>query len=280
MKQTILITGASGFIGTFFFNYLKSKNYNVYGVDFNIFKKEDNNIFDIDLINFDEKKKLFNKIKPDFIFHLAAFAGPPRNEKDPDLAYKYNVGLVKVVLKDLDSSVPIFFPSTDKIFTGQKFPNEDTILNPDNVHGKLKLECENLIRNHTKKHFIMRQPVVHSSGGYKRNTKMSGPGSFIDKAIDDINSKKKVNIFSNVKRCFIKVEELIELYEMLIESEYFGTYNLASPMLSYYDRIREICTKNNVDYKNFLIPTEGKINPLEQNIDSSKFEKVFKRKLS
>ena len=126
----------------------------------------------------------------------------------------------------------------------------------------------------------MRQPVVHSSGGYKRNTKMSGPGSFIDKAIDDINSKKKVNIFSNVKRCFIKVEELIELYEMLIESEYFGTYNLASPMLSYYDRIREICTKNNVDYKNFLIPTEGKINPLEQNIDSSKFEKVFKRKLS
>ena len=27
-------------------------------------------------------------IKPNFIFHLAAFAGPPRNEKDPDLAYK------------------------------------------------------------------------------------------------------------------------------------------------------------------------------------------------
>ena len=83
-----------------------------------------------------------------------------------------------------------------------------------------------------------------------------------------------------MKRCFIKVEELIELYEMLIESKYFGTYNLASPMLSYYDRIRAICTKNNLDYKNFLIPTEGKINPLEQNIDSSKFEKVFKRKLS
>ena len=217
MKQTILITGASGFIGTFFFNYLKSKNYNVYGVDFNIFKNDDNNIFDIDLINFDEKKRLFNKIKQNFIFNLDSFAGPPRNEKDPDLAYKYNVGLVKVILKDLDSSVPIFFPSTDKVFTGQKFPNEDTILKPDNVHGKLKLECENLIRNHTKKHFIMRQPVVHSSGGYKRNTKMSGPGSFIDKAIDDINLKKG-KYFFKCKAMFHKVEELIELYEMLIES--------------------------------------------------------------
>ena len=73
---------------------------------------------------------------------------------------------------------------------------------------------------------------------------MAGPRSFIDQAIDNIRSNKKVNIFSNVKRCFLKVEELISVYEILLKSENYGTYNLASPMLSYRDRLIQICIEN------------------------------------
>ena len=44
-----------------------------------------------------------------------------------------------------------------------KFSDENIELKPANVHGKLKLECEELIRN-AKQHFIFRQPVVHAHG--------------------------------------------------------------------------------------------------------------------
>jgi len=279
MKK-ILITGAAGFIGTNLFRYFKSKGYDVYGVDFEIVNKIDAKMFDVNLIDFKKKNELFEKVNPEFIFHLAAFSGPGRNEENPKLAYKYGVELLKVILKNLDKSIPIFFPSTDKIFVGHKFPNENTVLNPDNIYGKIKLECEQLVRNHTDKHFILRQPVVHSSGGYVPNSKMSGSASFIDQAIDNIINKKSVKIYSNVKRCFVKIEELVSVYELLLKNQNYGTYNLASPMKSYYDRVVQICKKNNITYNGFLNPVVGNILPLEQNIDSSKFEKIFNLKMS
>ena len=279
-NKKIIITGASGFIGTSLFRYLKKKGYDVYGVDFNIINKIDEKIFDINLIDYKKKEEFFKRIKPEFIFHLAAFAGPPRNEEKPELAYKYNVELIEVILKNLDNSIPIFFPSTDKIFVGHKFPNEKADLNPDSVHGKVKLECEKLLKKHVKKYFILRQPVVHSAGGYIPNSKMSGSGSFIDQAIDNIRLNKTVKIFSNVKRCFVKLEELILVYEILLENQNYGTYNLASPMISYYDRLVQICKKNQIKYEKLLVPIIGNVIPLEQNIDCSKFEKTFNIKMS
>lgn len=180
----------------------------------------------------------------------------------------------------MDNSIPIFFPSTDKIFVGHKFPNEKADLNPDSVHGKVKLECEKLLKRHVKKYFILRQPVVHSAGGYIPNSKMSGSGSFIDQAIDNIRLNKTVKIFSNVKRCFVKLEELILVYEILLENQNYGTYNLASPMISYYDRLVQICKKNQIKYEKLLVPIIGNVIPLEQNIDCSKFEKTFNIKMS
>ena len=280
MKKKILITGVAGFIGSNFLKYLSNQDYEIYGIDFDIIKNNDERIFDFNLLDSEKTRDIFEKIKPAFVFHLAAFAGPPRNEENPKLAYRYNVEILKIVLSNLSKSTPIFFPSTDKVFVGHKYPNEKTKLNPDSVHGKVKLECEKLIKDHTQKFFIIRQPVVHSNGGYVRNSKMSGPGSFIDKAIDSIKSNKKVEIFANVKRCFIKIDELISVYKMLIESEKFGTYNLASPMISYYDRLVQICEKNKIKYNKVLIPTKGNIVPLEQDIDSSKFEKTFQIKMS
>ena len=170
--------------------------------------------------------------------------------------------------------------STDKIFEGIVFPDENIKLNPPNVHGKLKLECENLIKAHTKNHFIFRQPVVHAYGGHFQSTKMSGTGSFLDQSVDLVQKKTKVKIFSNVKRCFLKLDELIHLYEILLTSEKYGTYNLSSPIKSYYNRLIEICDSKKIDYQKYIIPTEGNVNPLEQDINSEKFEKNFNFKFS
>ena len=109
---------------------------------------------------------------------------------------------------------------------------------------------------------------------------MAGPKSFIDQAIDNIRLNKKVNIFSNVKRCFLKVEELISVYEILLKSKNYGTYNLASPMASYHDRIVQICKENKINFEKLLVPTLGNIIPLEQNIDCSKFKRIFNLKMS
>ena len=104
--------------------------------------------------------------------------------------------------------------------------------------------------------------------------------SFIDKAIDDIRIGKKVEIFGNIKRCFVRVEELIFIYEKLISSDQYGTYNIASPLSSYYERLVNLCVEKKLDFKKSVIETKGTTFPLEQNINCKKFEKTFNFKFS
>lgn len=271
MKK-ILVTGAAGFIGSRLIEKIKNE-YDVVGVDFNLKEKLDFKIIDLNLIDAEKTSHLLNKTKPDFIFHLAAYAGPPRNEKNPEFAYKHNVGILKSLLKSMSKNTKIFFPSTDKIFEGNIFPDENTKLNPPSVHGKLKLICEDLIKKSCAKYFIFRQPVIHSYGNYKQLSEMSGC-SFLDKAMDDIQKNEKVYIYGNVKRCFVKVEELIIIYKQLINSEKYGIYNIASPLKSYFDRLNEICNEKKLD-TNQIIKTVGSTFPLEQDINCKKFKKTF-----
>tara|TARA_B100002003_G_C13708328_1_gene355655 strand:+ start:221 stop:424 length:204 start_codon:yes stop_codon:yes gene_type:complete len=67
---------------------------------------------------------------------------------------------------------------------------------------------------------------------------------------------------------------------MLLESQNYGTYNIGSSMASYYDRLLQICKENQKKFEKLLLPTIGDIIPLEQKIDSRKFEKTFNMKLS
>ena len=41
-----------------------------------------------------------------------------------------------------------------------------------------------------------------------------------------------------------------------------------------------ICKNNQIEFEKILLPIIGNIVPLEQNIDSSKFEKIFNMKMS
>ena len=77
-------------------------------MDFNLREKLDKKIINLDLINETETSKLINEFDPSFVFHLAAYAGPPRNEINPEFAYKYNVDILKSLLKSLNKKTKFF----------------------------------------------------------------------------------------------------------------------------------------------------------------------------
>ena len=52
---------------------------------------------------------------------------------------------------------------------------------------------------------------------------------------------QKIDAFSNVKRCFLNVDELVKIYSSLIESKLYGIFNIGSKVTSYFDRIKTIC---------------------------------------
>ena len=126
----------------------------------------------------------------------------------------------------------------------------------------------------TSKYFIFRQPLIHSYGNYKPNTYYAGV-SFIDKAIDQIEKGIKVNVFYNIERCFVKVDQLADCYLTLLENNNYGIYNIGSNISSYFERIKTLCQLKKIKYEKLLNPIKGNVFPIRQKIDTSKFCEKF-----
>ena len=278
MNKTILITGAGGFVGLALFNSLKQ--YNPVGITFNA-KKLLPNLVNLDLREPTFVKRLFNDIKPDTVFHFVALTNPLINENNKKLAYESNVIITKNIVANISKNVNLIYHSTDKVFDGKELkPSGDSEPNPNNYHGELKAECESIIKKQCEKFHILRLSVIHSHVNLSLLSEQRGPGSFIDKAINDIKCGKNINAFENIFRCFTKREELITFHRLLINSNHYGTYNVGSEMTSYYERIKTLCLEQDIDYKDNLNPVKGNVIPLKQNMDTSKIYKLFNYKFT
>lgn len=267
-RKTILITGASGFIGAHLFEALKEQR--PIGFSRQESSKKENFLIKCDLTNQIDLKKNIMEIKPDIIFHLAAMTNPKRNEKKPEEARLLNVGITKNLIDIIDTEkTHLIFLSTDKVFDGtNNNPDENSKTNPLWIYSSLKLECEKVITEKVKKYHIIRLPIVHGYGE-------GNASSFIDEAIINLSQKKHVNAFDNVKRCYVKIDEIIDFLTKLIKDSNYGIYHAGSVLMNYYDRITLLCREKGIDVNSLLIPVKGSAKPLIQNLNTKKFEQTF-----
>ena len=148
--KNILITGASGYIGSCLFHYLQGDKYNVYGLD----KKITNNkkIIICNLTNTSKLEKIIKIIKPEIIIHLAAqsLVDETINKKK---YYLNNVEATKSLLSVMNkySIKNIIFSSTAAVYNYKNTKlNETDPVNPKSNYAKTKLNCEKKIINNKK----------------------------------------------------------------------------------------------------------------------------------
>ena len=269
MNKTILITGASGFIGAQLLDNLK--DFNPIGiVHQNMLELEHAKTIKCDLSNKLETQKIIGDIQPDIVFHFAAITNPKRNEENPNAARALNVGITDNLIHASDTKkTHIIFLSTDKVFDGSEpNPDETSKTNPLWLYGSLKLECEKLIEERIDKYHIIRLPIVHSNGE-------AHSISFIDGAVNNLKNGKQIKAFKNVKRCYVRVNELTAFLEKLITDSHYGIYHAGSSLASYYDRIRMLCRENGISIDGKLVPVEGDVKPIVQNLNTNKLERTF-----
>lgn len=143
----ILITGASGFIGTNLLQLFIDKKYTVLNIDKVEPKNKKHIQFwkEIDINNFKSTQKIILEYEPDYIVHLAARTDLEGITLDD---YKTNILGVENLMKianELTSLKKIVIASSMLVCYGGYYPKHQFDYRPSTVYGESKVETENIV---------------------------------------------------------------------------------------------------------------------------------------
>ncbi len=173
-KKRVLITGATGFKGTWLTHLLNQLGSKVYGYsllnkdpryDFHrkTVLKRDLNLEVANISNIKRVKNFINYVKPDIIFHLAAQPIVSLSYiNDIDTVISNINGTVNILntLKNYDKKIAVIFVTTDKVYKNKLNPKKITFfsekdhLGGDDIYSASKASCELIINAYNKSFFF------------------------------------------------------------------------------------------------------------------------------
>ncbi|MGQ9618749.1 MAG: dTDP-4-dehydrorhamnose reductase [Candidatus Aminicenantia bacterium] len=211
----VLITGASGQLGSEFLEVLKGEN--VLALSHS----------ELDITDFGKLKKVFVNFRPEILINTAAYHLVDECEDFPEKAFLVNSIAVRnlALLSEKPKTVLINF-STDYVFDGKrKNPyNEDDPPYPLSVYGLSKLCGEIFIKNNCERFYIIRTCGLYGSKG-----KSSKGGNFIDRIISRWIEGKEINVVSDQIVTPTYAKELAEKVILLIKKKApFGIYHMTN----------------------------------------------------
>ena len=134
-NKKILITGHSGFKGSWLSIWLNNLGANVFGLSNDIVSQPSNylissipdfvNDIKVDIRDGDKVKSLIKKIQPDFVFHLAAKALVKHSYNNPIDTFTSNVnGTLNILdsLKNIDKKIITVMITSDKAYDNLEWP--------------------------------------------------------------------------------------------------------------------------------------------------------------
>ena len=252
-KKKIFITGITGFTGKYLESYLSERNYNVYGSVLGSSLKE--NHFSCDILSQDSLYEAINKVRPDYIVHLAAISFVASSNQQN--LYNVNVfgtlNLLNAIEKLDYQPKKILVASSAAVYGNIEGElNEQMCPQPVNHYGNSKLVMENMV----KAYFNSQNIVITRPFNY---TGLGQEGHFlIPKIVDHYRAKKEEIELGNIEvfREFNDVNFVVRCYAEL----------LFSKMKS---EIINVCTGNELSVSDILKTASGiagykikvKINP-------------------
>lgn len=133
--QKILVTGASGFVGSRFVERWRNE-YHILAPSHS----------ELDITDRESVDSYFLRHTPDVVVHLAAISNTWYCEQHPDESYRVNVeGVCNLAAVATRNGVKFIFFSSDQVYNGncESGPlSEDVAVAPENVYGRHKLEAE------------------------------------------------------------------------------------------------------------------------------------------
>ena len=259
----ILITGASGFIGSEFISKF-SNDFRI--ISYSRKTRKNNKKIKKNIINekgtIEDNKiiKIIKKHSPDIVLHLANFGSMKQCEENAESAFKTNVyGIFNVIMGCINTNSKLIFVSSREVYGKTKGKNSsetDPIL-PNNVLGITKALAENLIiyanRKHALEYTILRPSNIYGINGEK----------FVIKTmLNSAMQKKKIFVDGGTQKLnLVHVNDVLDIIKLVIQK----------PKLS-SGQIFNVGSNNNISVKRLALNIAKLV---DKNVDI-KFKKSRK----
>jgi dTDP-4-dehydrorhamnose reductase len=264
----IIITGATGVLGSYLVNYFKNNKYKIFTIGN---KKKAH--FNLDLNN---KKKLFKivkKINPDCIINCVALTNVDLCEKNFHKSYLSNTLTVSSLLesvKTLKKKPHLIHISTDQLYNGLlKKKNSEKKIQLINNYSLCKYLGELELKKYQKKTIIRTNFYGKSISTFRK--------TFSEYIITKLKKRKKIFLASNIYFNPIEIYNLSIIIKKIIEKKIFGLYNIGNKRIfTKYSFGLYIAKKNNLK-KSFIYRFKSKVSihkrPLNTIMSNKKIEK-------
>lgn len=205
-NDTILLTGASGFLGRKIFSLLK-RRYSIKG----ICRREDyrGEYAKIDLTDYEKIKAYIELNRPQIIIHTAAIPDPDICETNKNSAKRMNVDVVGSLVEICNlRGIKLIHISSDYVFSGEKTLeyNLDDFCDPVNYYGKTKVAAEEIVKS-CNDYLIIRVPILY--GFNDENDKETFP----IKVIKTLSSGRNLYVDNEQVRYPVLIDELAQVVE-------------------------------------------------------------------
>lgn len=224
-QQTILITGASGFLGWNLFHYLGNR-FRVIGTYGS--HRPDPAVGEfcrLDIRRENEIRQVLDSLRPDAVIHTAAITSPAVCLENKQDAWETNVeGTAAIARASERLNCRLISMSTDRVFDGRKgdYTEEDQP-NPLGFYGKTKVEAEKQIRELCPTAVILRLPLLYGppSPYYQ---------SFVSPMIESFRKHKPLGLFTDQFRTPLYVEDAAKAIETILSlTDITGLFHLGGP---------------------------------------------------
>ena len=207
MKNKILITGASGFLGKNLVDALGREKIDIYATATH--EEKSRGIYAMNFLNFKEVTQAMNKIKPSIVYHIGGLVNLSRDYEVYKKCIEINTIGTLNLLEALRENPPkkFIFISTEELYGGNKIPYRETQkIDPPSGYSISKAAAERLCMVYAKE--LKFQLII------TRVVTMYGPGDKVHRLIPQIvmNSltNKPINLNLGLKkRDYVFIEDVV-----------------------------------------------------------------------
>jgi dTDP-4-dehydrorhamnose reductase len=248
----ILVTGASGLLGTKLCQIALRKNHSVYAA-YSQHNPSFGTPVELNILDAKALQQAFDKIQPEAVVHSAALTDVDKCEMEKELAWKTNFkateNLARLCKKN---GIFMVYVSTDYVFDGEKGMYRET--NPPcpiNHYGLTKLKGEESVQA-LEDYCIARGSIIYGS------TPATGKTNFALWLLEKLRKKEEVKIVTDQWNSPTLNVNMAEMIIEILEKRTTGIFHMAgATRLSRIEFAQNLAETFNLDTK-YITPVQSK----------------------